>query len=70
MAECVCSPAPAPFDHLQQVDRKCIAHNWDVILVKAGWKREGAIWTHHWKIGLWTKEQAIQTLEEKTNDED
>jgi len=62
VAECICETAKAPFDHLQKVDRKCIAHNWQVQLVAAGWRREGAIWTHPEKVGLWTNEQAIESL--------
>lgn len=63
MITCVCPPAPAPYDHLLESSSKCIAHNWDVRLVAAGWVRNGGVWTHEEKRGLWTKEQAMEALD-------
>lgn len=65
MTECVCTPAPAPFDHLQRVAKACVAHHPAVRLVAAGWKRDGALWTHPEKVGLWTMDQALDCLEGK-----
>lgn len=62
MTPCTCPPAVAPFDHLQVVNPKCIYHNPSVQLVRAGWERNGAVWTHPEKRGLWTQSQALDTL--------
>jgi len=63
MSPCICTTqAPAPFDHLVEVHRQCIAHHPDVILVAAGWERNGSVWTHPERRGLWTREQAMETL--------
>lgn len=62
MTECICKPAPAPFDHLTQPDRKCIAHLVPVQLIATGWTRNGAYWTHDHYRGMWTQEQAAETL--------
>lgn len=60
--DCVCLPAPIPFDHLQEVSKACVAHHSDVELVAAGWIRGGPAWTHPGRGGLWTKEQAMEDL--------
>ena len=70
MTACICTPAPVPFDHLQEVSPKCIAHHPSVRLVAAGWKREGAIWTHPERVGLWTMEQALEVLDGIPKDRD
>lgn len=62
MTHCTCPSAPVPFDHLQVINQKCIYHHPEVTLVRAGWERNGGIWTHPTKGGLWTKEQAMGTL--------
>jgi len=65
--QCICSPAPEPYSHLQQVSPKCLAHRMDIQLVAAGWERSGAAWydlSGYYK-GLWTLEQAYETLGSK-----
>lgn len=62
MIQCICTRAPAPYDHLQLANPQCIAHNLDVQLVAKGWERNGALWTHPRWGGLFTKEQALDTL--------
>lgn len=68
MSACVCLPAPAPFDHLQVVAKKCVAHHPAVRLVAGGWTREGAIWRHPDKVGLWTMDQALEVLDDLSQD--
>jgi hypothetical protein len=67
MTECICTPAPPPYDHLLESHPKCIAHVTAVRLVAAGWKRDGGLWTHDYYKGLWTEEQAKETLDGKDN---
>ena len=63
MIACICTARPpAPFDHLVISNPKCIAHHPDVRLIAAGWERNGAVWIHPTKGGLWTREQAMETL--------
>ena len=67
MAECICPTAPAPFDHLQEVSRGCIAHLLDVQLVAAGWSRNGPMWTKEGFGGLFTRDQALEAEEKERN---
>lgn len=68
-SECICSPAPAPFDHAVQVNPKCLAHRQDIQLVAAGWTRNGAYWTHDYYRGMWTIEQAFYKMVENKEKE-
>lgn len=39
---CICTRPAPPFDHLLELNPKCLAHRKDIQLVAAGWTRVGA----------------------------
>jgi len=62
---CNCTPAPAPFDHLFEVNRRCLIHRFrteEEHLVAAGWYRAGPSWMHPTGTLLCSQDEAYGIL--------